>query len=106
MTNMAENIQRQIDNNYPNEKDRQEKISNTFKEIVAHHVDTKQYINNFNDQFGFIYLWEFAAATINIALSLNVSLEMSSVYLIFFAALVQLYLYCYFGNILLVQSGQ
>jgi 7tm Odorant receptor len=84
------------------------RISKILGQVVAHHVNAKCYIVDFNAQMEFVCLWEFVSASIAVAMSLNVvaSMEMSSVCLIFTSASLQMLIYCYFGNILLVKSDE
>jgi 7tm Odorant receptor len=98
---MVRNIQHQLQ--APSSR-----IAQVLGKVVAHHVDTKRYVVDFNTQMGFVCLWEFVSASITVAMSLNVvaSLEMSSVCLILTSASLQMLIYCYFGNILLVKSDE
>jgi hypothetical protein len=88
------------------EADREDRITEIFKNCIHQHVGVQNLISDMDEQFSATYLLQFFTDSLMMVMSLNVVVtgEVTSVYLLLAGALFQLFVSCYYGNKLLIES--
>jgi hypothetical protein len=90
------------------EEEREHRIAKILKNVIYQHVKVRNYISDIEAQFSFSFLVEFMSTSVVIGMGLNIIAvsKITNVYLLLISALVQLFVFCFFGNQLQLKSDQ